>query len=312
MLRPRAALWRHTRFPWPTCPSTQRRRAPSKSWCRSPRHGGPLSQRNAHCVQTSTIQAGRCWNTWRGTRYTPPPRRTTRRRPPTSSKGGQGGPRGMPRMPGAPRRRRLATQTARRRHPGRPRGRAMQPNRDPSPRDWPPWPPCGPRCERAPHTPWPRHTQEIWRLRRTRRQCRCGTADSRRTRRATPYGSSPGTYATASSHQTGPSGTRSDGAGGWRPVATRSASSPACYPGRGALPSCSRKQGSPPGRRRCTWPRHFGRRGTPPSSAAGWRRRGPPPPQEGEASSPRSAASLWRSTRCSVSQKSSPGRPRTW
>ena len=42
-------------------------------------------------------------------------------------------------------------------------------------------------------------------------------------------------------------------------------SSPACYPGRGAPPSCSRKQGSPAGRRRCTWLRRSGTRGTPPS-----------------------------------------------
>ena len=53
-------------------------------------------------------------------------------------------------------------------------------------------------------------------------------------------------------------------------------------------------------------------RGTPPSSAAGWRRREPPPAREGGASSPRSAASTWRSMRCSVSQKSSPRRPRPW
>ena len=46
MRRPRAARWRHTRFHWPTCPSTQRQRAPSESRCRSPRRGGPQSQRN--------------------------------------------------------------------------------------------------------------------------------------------------------------------------------------------------------------------------------------------------------------------------
>ena len=63
----------------------------------------------------------------------------------------------------------------------------------------------------------------------------------------TPYGSSHGTCATASSRQTGPSGTRSGRAGGRRPVPSKSTSSPAWYPGRGALPSCSRKQGSPPG-----------------------------------------------------------------
>ena len=120
-----------------------------------------------------------------------------------------------------------------------------------------------------------------WRHQRTRRRCRRGIADSRRTRRATPCGSSRGTCATASCRQTGPSGTHSGGAGGRRPAPTRSTSSPACCPRRGALPSCSRKRGSPPGRRRCTWPRRSGTRGTPPTSAAGWRRRGPPPPREG-------------------------------
>ena len=148
-------------------------------------------------------------------------------------------------------------------------------------------------------------------LQRTQRQCRCGTADSRRTRQTTPYGSSHGTCAMAWSHQTGPSGTRSGGPGGWRPVRTRSTSSSPCYPGRGALPSCSRKQGSPGGGRRCTWPRCSRTRGKPPFSGAGWRRTGPPPPREGEVSSPRSAASTWQSTRCSVSPKSSPGRPRS-
>ena len=145
-----------------------------------------------------------------------------------------------------------------------------------------------------------------WRHQRTRRRCRRGIADSRRTRRATPCGSSRGTCATASCRQTGPSGTHSGGAGGRRPAPTRSTSSPACCPRRGALPSCSRKRESPPGRRRCTWPRRSGTRGTPPTSAAGWRRRGPPPPREGGASSPRSAASTWRSTRCSASRKLSP------
>ena len=125
----------------------------------------------------------------------------------------------------------------------------------------PTWPPCGPRWERA-RTPWTtQRTQMPWLRRRTQRRCRCGIADSRRTWRATPYGSSRGTCATASYRQTGPSGTRSGGAGGRRPVPTRSTSSPACYPRRGALPSCSRKQGSPPGRRRCTWPRLSGTKG---------------------------------------------------
>ena len=231
---------------------------------------------------------GQCCSTWRGTRCTLRPRWTTRRRPPTSCKGGHGGPHGTPRTPGAPRPRRPTTQTAMRRHPGQPRCPAVRANQGPSPRGWPPWPPwlprppgppCGrPRWERAQRM---RRTRMLWLRRRTQRRCRYGIADSRRTRRATPCGSSRGTCATASYHQTGPSGTRSGGAGGRRPVPTRSTSSPACYPRRGALPSCSRKQGSPPGRKRCTWPRRSGTRGTPPSSAAGWRRREPPPPREG-------------------------------
>ena len=93
----------------------------------------------------------------------------------------------------------------------------------------------------APLAPWPRRTREPWLPKRTPGQCRCGTADSRRTRRTTAYGSSHGSCATASSRQTGPSGTRPGGAGGRRPLPTRSTSSPACYPGRGALPSCFRK-----------------------------------------------------------------------
>ena len=83
----------------------------------------------------------------------------------------------------------------------------------PAPRGWPHWPPCGPRWEQAPRTSWSRRTREPWLPQRTQRLCRCGTADSRRTRRTTPYGSSHGTCATASSRQTGPSGTRSGGAG---------------------------------------------------------------------------------------------------
>ena len=204
--------------------------------------------------------------------------------------------------------------------PGAAPGTAVRPHQGPgpSPRGWPPWPPwlprslgppCGPRWERAQRM---RRTRMPWLRRRTQRRCRCGIADSRRTWWATPCGSSRGTCATASCRQTRPSGTLSGGAGGRRPVPTRSTSSPACYLSRGALPSCSRKQGSPPGRRRCTWPRRSGTRGTPPSSAAGWRRREPPPPREGGASSPRSAASRWRSTMCSVSRKLSPGRPRPW
>ena len=123
-----------------------------------PARGGQ-SRQNAPYVQTSTTQAGRCWNTWRGMGCTPPPRWTTRRRPPTSSKGGHGGPRGMPRTPGALRPQQPATRRARRRRPERPWGLAVQSNKDPSPRDWPPWPLCGPRWEWAPHTPWPWHTQ---------------------------------------------------------------------------------------------------------------------------------------------------------
>ena len=265
MRRPRAARWRHTRFHWPTCPSNKRQRAPSGSRCRSPRREGPQNQRNAPCVQTSTTQAGQCWNTWRGTQCTLQPRQTTRRRPPTSCKGGHGGPHGTPRTPGAPRPRRPTTQTEMRRHPERPRGPAVRPNKGPSPPGWPPWPPCGPRWERALRTQWPQRPWEPWLPQRTQQQCRCGTADSRRTRRTTPYGSSRGNCATASSRQTGPSRTRSGGARGRRPVPTRSTSSPACYSRRGALPSCSRKQGSPPGHRRCTWPRRSARRGTPPS-----------------------------------------------
>ena len=220
--------FRHTRFHWPTCPSNQRRRAPSGSRCRSPKREGPRNQRNTPHVQTSTTQAGQCWNTWRGTQCTLQPRWTTRRRPPTSCTGGHGGPHGTPRTPGAPRPRRPTTQTATRRHPERPQGPAVRPNEGPSPRGWPPWPPCGPCWERALRTPWPRRTREPWLHQWTQRRCRCGTAASRRTRRTTPYGSSRGTFATASYRQTGPSRTRSGGARGRRPVPTRSTSSPAC------------------------------------------------------------------------------------
>ena len=127
-----------------------------------PRHGGPRSQGNAPYVQTSRTQVGRCWNTLRGTPCTPPPQWKTRRRPPTSSTRGHGDLCGMPRTPRAPYPRRPATrrpQRTRRRRPERPQGLAVQPNKGPSPRDWPPWPPCGPHWERAPHTPWPQHTR---------------------------------------------------------------------------------------------------------------------------------------------------------
>ena len=40
MHRPRAARWRHTRFRWPTCPSTRRQRARSKSRCPPSSTGG--------------------------------------------------------------------------------------------------------------------------------------------------------------------------------------------------------------------------------------------------------------------------------
>ena len=96
-----------------------------------------------------------------------------------------------------------------------------------------PRPPCGPRWERAQRM---RRIRMPWLHRRTQRRCRCGIADSRRTWRATPCGSSRGTCATASCRQTGPSWTLSGGAGGRRPVPTRSTPSPACYPRRGALP----------------------------------------------------------------------------
>ena len=79
----------------------------------------------------------------------------------------------------------------RRRRPERPLELAVQPIKGRSPWDWPPWPPCGPPWEQAPHTPWPQHTQESWLLQRTPRRRRYGTADSRRTRRKTPSGSSP-------------------------------------------------------------------------------------------------------------------------
>ena len=88
--RPRAARWCRTRFRWPTYHLTRCRRAPSASWCRSTQQGGP---RNDPYVRTSTTQSGRCWTTWRGTRW------KTRKWPPTSSRGGHGDPRGTPRTP---------------------------------------------------------------------------------------------------------------------------------------------------------------------------------------------------------------------
>ena len=76
-----------------------------------------------------------------------------------------------PCTPGAHRPRRPTTQTAMRRHPERPRQPAVRPNKGPSPQGWPPWPPCGPRWERALRTPWPRRTREPWLPQRTQRRC---------------------------------------------------------------------------------------------------------------------------------------------
>ena len=53
-----------------------------------------------------------------------------------------------------------------RRHPTRPREPAVQFIRGPSPRAWPP---CGPLWERAPQTPWPRHTPGTWLSQQTHR-----------------------------------------------------------------------------------------------------------------------------------------------
>ena len=124
----------------------------------------------------------------------------------TACKGGHGGLHGTPRTAGGPRCRRPTTQTATR----RPRGPAVRPNKGPSLRGWPPWPPCGPCWERALPTKWPRRTREPWLHQRTQRRCRCGTADSRRTRRKTPYGSSRGTCSTAS-YRPGRRGSRRKG-----------------------------------------------------------------------------------------------------
>ena len=87
---------------WPTYSSTRHQGAPSASGCRSLRQGGPRNPHNAPYVRTSTTQAERCWNTWRGTRCTLPPQRKTRRRPPTSSRGGHGDPCCTPCTPSAP------------------------------------------------------------------------------------------------------------------------------------------------------------------------------------------------------------------
>ena len=124
-------------------------------------HAGPITQ------------AGPCWNTWRCTRW------TTTRQPPTSSKGAHGGPCGMPRTPGAPRPKRPATRRAGRRRPERPRGLAVQHNKDQSPRDGPPAPPLWAPLGAGSPPSMAQHTQETWLLQRTQRQCRSGTADSR-------------------------------------------------------------------------------------------------------------------------------------
>ena len=50
-----------------------------------------------------------------------------------------------------------------------PRPPGVQPIKGPSPRDWPPWAPCGPPWDQTPHTPRPEHTQETWLLQRTPR-----------------------------------------------------------------------------------------------------------------------------------------------
>ena len=183
MGRPRAARWRHTRFRWPTSPPTRRQRAPSESRCRSPRHGGPRSQRNAPYMQPSTTQVGRCWNILHGTRCTPPPQWKTRRWPPTSSRGGHGAPRGMPRTPSAPHPRRLATRRprrTRRRRPERPRGLAVQPNKGPSPRDWLPCPPVGPTGSGLPTPHGPRTPRKPG--------CSSGPCDDAGTGQLTPGG----------------------------------------------------------------------------------------------------------------------------
>ena len=187
MRRPRAAPWRQTQFRWPTCPSTKRRRAPSQSRCRSPLARGANRATEMPPMCRQVLQK-------RGNAGTPGVARSAHRRLGGRQGGGLPDPRGegrevpvtSPCTPSAPRARRPATRGARRRRPERPRRPAVQPNKDPSPRDWPRWPLCGPRWERAPHTTRPQHTQETWLLQRTLRQCRCGTADSRRTRRTTP------------------------------------------------------------------------------------------------------------------------------
>ena len=187
---------------------------------------GKVLHKRGNAGTPGVAHSARCWPSGR------------RRRPPTSSRGRHGDPYGMPRMPSAPPPKRPAARRPRwrkTRHPTRLRQRAVQPVRGPSPRKWPP---RGPPWERAPHIPWPRHHPGTWLPQLTPRRCRHGTADSRRTRQATPSGSSPGTSATASSHRTGPSGTHSDDAGGRRPVPIRSTLLPVCCPRRGALPSC--------------------------------------------------------------------------
>ena len=72
MRQPLAARWRRTLSRWPAYPRNRRERAPSASRCRSLRQGGPRNPQSAPYVQTSSLQAGRCWNTWHGKRCTPP------------------------------------------------------------------------------------------------------------------------------------------------------------------------------------------------------------------------------------------------
>ena len=93
---------------------------------------------------------------------------------------------------------------------------------------------CGPLSGRAPRTLWPRPPSGTWRPQQPLRCYRSsGTADSRRTRRTWPFGSSPGTCATASSRPTGPSMTPSDGIRRRRPSPTKSTSSRHATPGGG-------------------------------------------------------------------------------
>ena len=122
----------------------------------------PWNQRNAPYVRSSTTQGGDAG--------TPGVARGACRRPSGRQGGGLPHPPGgggtempvaRPCTPSAPPPKRAATQRPRGRkgrHPKRPGEPTVQPTVDPSPRDWPPWPPSGPPSERAPHTRRPRHT----------------------------------------------------------------------------------------------------------------------------------------------------------